>query len=233
MQQQSSSSTTHHKNTTASSTGSPRITGFHQKECKDFHVSKILKLLMGDILNSDSLQDLELFFDGIISHLNTIAITSNLFPSYQDLDSTFDFQTHLQTAFQTANLSLSDYNQGVINYNTFSTGLRKYLLDPKTIPSTTCPESAIQLMSLWDEWDGIILLKTFIFRCSPQLNGIYRCFSSNISNLTITNLQTFYCRTLLIHNELKLAKFNDGSYALLHERFLALLWNTGCALIIS
>lgn len=80
--------------------------GFHQK------------LLTDDILNSNSLQNLELLFDGIASHLNTIAITRNLFPSYQDLDNTFDFQTHLQTAFQTTNLSLSNYNQGMLNYGT-------------------------------------------------------------------------------------------------------------------
>jgi hypothetical protein len=236
MQQQMSSSHSPSTTTITTTPNSSRLTGFHQKESKDFHVSKFIKLLQDDILNSDSLQDLELFFDGILSHLNTIAITSNLFPSYQDLDTTFDFRTHLQTTFQTANLTLSDYNQGMINYTTFGTGLRKYLLDPKTIPSTTCPESAVQLMSPRDERDGFILLKSFIFRRSPQLDGIYKDFSSSISSLSITtgeHIQSFYCRTLWIHNELKLAKFADGSLAQLHEKFLALLRATGCSLIIG
>lgn len=87
----SSSPTTTTSNLTISSHSTHRPTGFHQKESRDFHVSKLLKLLTDDILTSDSLQDLELFFDGITSHLNTIALTSNLFPSYQDLDTTFDF----------------------------------------------------------------------------------------------------------------------------------------------
>jgi hypothetical protein len=236
MQQQTSSSLHNPTGSSTSTTHSSRLTGFHQKESKDFHVSKFIKLLQDDILNSDSLQDLELFFDGIISHLNTIAITSNLFPSYQDLDTTFDFKTHLQTTFQTANLTLSEYNQGMINYTNFGKSLRKYLLDPKTIPSTTCPDSAVQLMSLRDERDGFALLKSFIFRRSPQLDGIYKDFSSSISSLSITtgeHIQSFYCRALWINNELKLAKFADGSLAQLHEKFLALLRATGCSLIIG
>ncbi len=54
-QQQSPSPTHHHTPPPASSTGSLRLMGFHQKESKDFHVSKFLKLLTDDVLNSDSL----------------------------------------------------------------------------------------------------------------------------------------------------------------------------------
>ncbi len=137
--------------------GSHKPTGFHQKESRDFHVIKFIKLLADDTLNSDSLQDLELFYDGIISHLNNVALTSDLFPSYQDLTTTFDFKDHLHDTFQSVNLNQLDYTQGLINYETFGKGLWKFLLDPKTIHSTTCPKSAIQLMSLWHEHDGFIL----------------------------------------------------------------------------
>jgi hypothetical protein len=157
-----------------SQTNSHRPTGFHQKESRDFHVSKFMKLLAEDTLNSDSLQDLELFYDSIISHLNTVVLTSDLFPSYQDLTSTFNFKDHLHDTFRSENLTHLEYMQGLINYDTFGKGLRKFLLDPKTISSTTCPESAIQLMSLRHERDGFTLLKTFIFRRSPQLDGIYK-----------------------------------------------------------
>jgi hypothetical protein len=103
--------------------GSHKPTGFHQKESRDFHVIKFIKLLADDTLNSDSLQDLELFYDGIISHLNNVALTSDLFPSYQDLTTTFDFKDHLHDTFQSVNLNQLDYTQGLINYETFGKGL--------------------------------------------------------------------------------------------------------------
>ncbi len=46
----------------------PRLSGFHQLESKDFHVSRLLKLLDTVTLASDSLQDLETFHDTIQSH---------------------------------------------------------------------------------------------------------------------------------------------------------------------
>ncbi len=106
-----------------------------------------MKLFDNKVLNSESLQDLEICY---YLHLNTITLTSNLFPSYKDLDTNFDFRTHLQN---TKNLTLLDYTQGMMNYDTIGKGLYKYLLDPKTILFTTCPESAIQLMPLHDEQD--------------------------------------------------------------------------------
>ncbi len=50
-----------------------------------------MKLLDQEVLHSDSLQDLELFFDSIFAHFNTVTLTSDLYPMYRDLPSTFDF----------------------------------------------------------------------------------------------------------------------------------------------
>ncbi len=53
--------------------------GFFQKKSKDFHVSHLIKLLVNESLASDSLQDHEIFYNSILSHFNTIALTAELF----------------------------------------------------------------------------------------------------------------------------------------------------------
>ena len=58
-----------HSTSPVLSSSMPRSSGFFQKESKDFHVSKLVKLLADEKLGGDSLQDLELFFDGILSTL--------------------------------------------------------------------------------------------------------------------------------------------------------------------
>jgi prefoldin subunit 5 len=70
-------------------------TGFHQPESKDFHVSKFLKLLETHTLTGDSLQDLEIFYDIIISHLATVTLNSNILPTFHQLTPSFCFQDHL------------------------------------------------------------------------------------------------------------------------------------------
>jgi len=72
-----------------------RNTGFHQPESKDFHVSKFLKLLETHTLTGDSLQDLEIFYDIIISHLATVTLNSNILPTFHQLTPSFCFQDHL------------------------------------------------------------------------------------------------------------------------------------------
>ena len=72
-----------------------RPSGFHQPESKDFHVSRLLKLLDTVNLASDSLQDLETFHDTIQSHFSAVSTSSNIFPKYKNLTPTFNFQDHL------------------------------------------------------------------------------------------------------------------------------------------
>jgi hypothetical protein len=100
-----------------------QTTGFFQKESKDFHVSKLMKLLDLEVLNSDSLQDLEIFFDSILSHFNTVTLTTDLFPKYRDLPRTFDFYHHLCQLDRTIRPSPADQAQGLANYKSFGTGL--------------------------------------------------------------------------------------------------------------
>lgn len=44
----------------------------------DFHASKLETLLTGIVLNGDTLLDLELFFDSILSNLELVMLTSSL-----------------------------------------------------------------------------------------------------------------------------------------------------------
>jgi hypothetical protein len=146
---------------------SSRPHGFFQKESKDFHVSRLLKLLDTEVLQSDSLQDLELFFDSILSHFNTVALTSDLYPKYRDLTPTFDFYRHLCQLDRTIHPSATDQHQGLANFMSFGIRLRRFMLNPKTIPQEKCPDSYLQLLSLHNESDGFTILKNFTFLHSP------------------------------------------------------------------
>ncbi len=55
-----------------------RKSGFGQPESMDFHASKLETLLTGIVLNGDTLLDLELFFDSILSNLESVMLTSSL-----------------------------------------------------------------------------------------------------------------------------------------------------------
>jgi hypothetical protein len=104
------------------------------------------------------------------------------------------------------------------------------------IPQTTCPDSYLQLLSLRNEPDGFIILRNFTFLGSPQLDGKFRDFQSSINNLIIhpgEHLRTFYSRATWLSNEITLANLQDRTLAVLHERFLALLRDTKCHLIIG
>lgn len=213
-----------------------RTTGFFQKETKDFHVSRLVKLLDGETLATDSLQDLEIFYDSILSHCNTVALTTDLYPKYRDLPITFDFYRHLCQLDRTVRPSQADIAQAAANYKSFGTGIRKFLLNPKTIPQDTCPDSYLQLLSLRNEHDGFLILKNFIFLRSPQLDGKFRDFRATINSLIIhpgEHIRTFYARSIWLSNEISLANLADGTLAVLHEWFLALLRDTKCNLIIG
>jgi hypothetical protein len=148
-----------------------RLIGFHQHESKDFHVRRLLKLLDTVTLAGDSLQDLEIFHDTIQSNFATVSTSSNIFPKYKDLQSTFTFHEHLCSPTANPTLNSNDLNQVRLNYSTFGSGLRQFILNPKTILQTTAPDSYLQLLSLQHESDGFLLYQHFIFLRSPQLEG--------------------------------------------------------------
>jgi hypothetical protein len=219
-----------------SSTLPPRSSGFLQVELKDFHVSRLLKLLDTVTLASDSLQDLEIFYDTIQSHFATISVSSNIFPKYKDLLATFSFHTHLCSSNNNPNLTASELRQSLLNYDTFGPGLRQFILNPKTISQTAAPDSYLQLLSLRHESDGFLLYQHFIFLRSPQLEGKFIDFRAEINKLTIIDgesIRSFYSRTLWLFNELQIARLQDGSTAVLLEHFLTLLCSTGVHIILA
>jgi hypothetical protein len=190
--------------TTLSPTSSSiiRTLGFFQKESKDFHVSKLVKLLTDEKLGDDSLQDLELFFDGILATFNTVALTNDLYPKYRDLPKTFDLNHHLCQLNRTIPPSVPDQHQAEANFKSFGASLCRFLLNPATVSQTTCPNSYLQLLSLQNEPDGFLILKNFTFLRSPQLDGKNRDFRSAINSLIIHNdehICTFYSHAIWLH----------------------------------
>jgi len=213
-----------------------RLTGFHQPESKDYHVSRLLKLLDTVTLASDSLQDLETFHDTIRSHFATVSTSSNIFPNYKSLQPSFTFHEHLCSPTINPNLTPGDLQQALLNYTTFGSGLRQFILNPKTIPQMTSPDSYLQLLSLRHETDGFLLYQNFIFLRSPQLEGKFIDYRAEIKKLSIIDgeaLRSFYARAMWLFNELELAKLQDGSNAVLLEHFLDLLRSTGCHIILA
>jgi len=213
-----------------------RTIGFHQPESKDFHVSKLLKLLETHTLTGDSLQDLEIFYDIIISHLATVTLNSNILPTYRQLTPSFRFQEHLCCPNHNTTLSNMDIIQAKANYKSFGHGLRQFIIHPKTITTTTSPDSYLQLLSLKHEPDGFLLLQHFIFLRSPQLEGKFIDYRIQINQLSINNgesIRSFYSRAMWLHNEITLAKLQDGSLTVLLEHFLHLLRSTHCHIILA
>ncbi len=104
-------------------TPTTRLTGFHQPESKDYHVSRLLKLLDTVTLASDSLQDLETLHDTIRSHFATVSTSSNIFPNYKNLQPSFTFHEHLCSPTTNPNLTPGDIQQALLNYTTFGSRL--------------------------------------------------------------------------------------------------------------
>lgn len=215
---------------------STKKTGFSQPESKDFHASKLETLLAGIVLNGDSLLDLELFFDSILSKLESVTLTSSLYPKYKDLTITFDFKGKLCGLSPYPPLPYPDSIQALANYKSFGNSLRLFLLKASTIPSATCPETALQLLSLRKNSDGFAILQNLIFLRSPQLQGKFKDFRSMIESLQIIpgeHIREFYSRTETLGQEIDLAQLEDGSNAALSERFLSLLRDTNDPIIIG
>jgi hypothetical protein len=194
--------------------------GFHQTESKDFHISKLLKLLETHTLTGDSLQDIEIFYDTIATHLATVTLKSNLLPTYRKLTPTFTFKDHLCSHQKNPTLLPAELNQASLNYKSFGTGLRQFILNPKTITNINAPDSYLHLISLKHEQDGFLLLQNFIFLRSPQLDGKFIDYRKQINNLSATpneSIRTFYSRAMHIYNEIILANIQDGSITVLIE----------------
>jgi len=122
------------------------------------------------------------------------------------------------------------------NCKAFGTGLRQFIIHPKTITINTSPESYLQLLSLKHESDGFLLLQHFIFLCSPQLEGKFIDYHLQINQLSITNgesIRSFYSRAMWLFNEITLAKRQVGSITVLLEHFLHLLCSTHCHIILA
>jgi hypothetical protein len=141
----------------------PRLSGFHQLESKDFHVSRLLKLLDTVTLASDSLQDLETFHDTIQSHFSTVTTSSTSFPKYRDINQNFTFYHHLCSPEANPRLNPGDLHQTKLNYSTFGSGLRQFILNPKIIPKESASDSYLQLFSLRHEQDGFLLYQISSF----------------------------------------------------------------------
>jgi uncharacterized protein YoxC len=227
---------TNHQTESTTTKSSTKSIGFHQRESKDFHISKLLKLLENHTLDGDSLQDLEIFYDTLASHFATITLTGNALPTYKDLTVQFTFLDHLCSIEKNPRLSPQEIHQAKLNYRTFGIGLRQFLINPKTISKSTAPDSYLQLLSLKHEHDGFLLLNQFISLRSPQLAGTYIDYRNLIDKITLEPgepLRTFYARAMWLYNEITLAKLLDGSQAYLLEHFLKLLRSTQSQFLIA
>ncbi len=68
-----------------------RKTGFGQPKLKDFHASNFDECLSGLSLGCNTILDLESFHDSILTKLDSITLSSNLFPKYKDLPHDFEY----------------------------------------------------------------------------------------------------------------------------------------------
>jgi hypothetical protein len=187
-------------------------------------------------LASDSLQDLETFFDTIHSHFSTVTLHNHLYPKYQDLQDDFSFYSYLCSPEHNPTLTADELHQAHLNYQTFGSGLRQFILSPKTISELTSPDSYLQILSLRHEVDGFLLLQQFTCLRSAQLEGKFIDYRAAIQQLTIQPgepLRSFYSRTIWLFHEIKIAQLKDGSNAALLEHFLDLLRSTGCHVILA
>jgi hypothetical protein len=109
-------------------------------------------------------------------------------------------------------------------------------LKPATIPSNTCPETALQLLSLRKDSDGFAILQNLVKLRSPQLQGKFKDYRGLINDLQIIpgeHIREFFSRAESLGQEIDLAQLEDGSNAALCERFLTLLRDTNDFIIIG
>jgi hypothetical protein len=80
--------------TTTLRSSSTRSVGFHQATSKDFSVFKLQKELKEIKLFGDTLKDLEIFWDAILSAFANLCQLNQAYPYYHDLKPNFDFKVH-------------------------------------------------------------------------------------------------------------------------------------------
>jgi hypothetical protein len=168
-------------------------------DSKDFSVSKLQKELKDIKLYSDSLKEIELFWDAILRAFTNLC-KNQPYPYYRDLRPNFDFHSQLVGDATTTKLLVHEYDKS------FSDVLRLFLLTKETINKETCPKLHLQLLSLCDLRDGFQLLKELIFSSSPQLSGDYYDFRADIINITVTpgeHLSKFYQRVVMLSTEIQ------------------------------
>lgn len=112
------------KTSSTSSVIHPKPTlSFAQLESKEFYISKFTKELEHITLQSDSLKDLEIFWDSIQCALTNICQTNQVFPYYRDLTSTFTFCLLLLGDPKQPNYFPLDFDQAKRNYCSFGDAL--------------------------------------------------------------------------------------------------------------
>ena len=104
------------------------------------------------------------------------------------------------------------------NYTSFGSYLRLFLLNPQMIPSTTCPEAELQLLSLCQHDDGFLILQQLkhLLSLRRKISGLsHRDHGTQDSSRR--TYSSLYSRTIKLSLEISLAQLQDGSYVTLHE----------------
>jgi len=216
--------------TTLRSTSSPgRPLGFHQTISKDFSVSKLQKELKDIKLTSDTLKDIEIFWDAILGAFTNLCQVNQAFPYYRDLSRDFTFSVHFIDKIVPPRYLPIETMQVKQNYRSFGDALRIFLRSGTQINETSSPKAYLKLLSLCHVHDGFLLLHDLVFTLSPQLSGDYYDFRCDIDNLAIIpgeHLTKFYQRVINLSNEIMIANIQNGNMALLAYRFVSLLRST-------
>jgi hypothetical protein len=94
--------------------------------------------------------------------MESVTLTSSIYPKYKELKIDFDFKNKLCGLPPYPSLLYPESLQTQANYKSFGTSLHLFLLKPATIPSDTCLETALQLLSLRKDSDGFVILQNLV-----------------------------------------------------------------------
>ncbi len=201
-------------------------------ESKKNNVKKKVKDIK---LSSDTLKELEVFWDAILRAFTNLCKTQ-AYPYYRDLRPTFDFKLHLVCDPKNFRCSQHEFDQGLHNYRSFGDVLRIFLHTNPTITEDNSPKAYLRLLSMCDLRDGFQILQELVFSLSPQLSGDYYDFRIDIGNITIQpgeHLSKFYQRVIQLSTEITLANIPNGGLTELAIRYLTFLRSTNCPIIIG
>jgi hypothetical protein len=179
---------------------------------------------------------LELFFYSILSKLELVTLTSSLYPKYKEFKIDFDFKNKLCGLPPYPSLPNPKSVQAQANYKSFGTSLHLFLLKPATISSDTCPEMALQLLSICKDSDGFAFLQNLVKLHSPQLQGKLKDYHGPINTLQFIlgeHIREFYSHAETLGQEIELGQLEDGSNTALCTYFLTLLHYMNDSIIIG